>query len=82
LRIGLLHSGAEQATLGLQSGGVDVGRDAMRPVRILSRHGEGDVEPSFGGAGVVAEVDSVDGGGSLEVIGDTHGRISLLALGG
>ena len=82
LVIGLLHQGAEQAALDLQAGGADVGLDAMRQVRILGGHGEADVEPQVGGEGVIVEIDLLDGGGSLELIGDTHGRISLLALGG
>ena len=73
LVIGLLHQGAEQAALGLQAGGVDVGLNAMRQVLILGGHGEGDAEPQFGGEGVVVQVDAVGGGGSLEAIGDTHG---------
>ena len=82
LRLVSLHQGPEQTALGLHVGGGDVGRDAMRQAGILGGHGEGDVESQLGGEDVVVEVDLVEGGGSLEVIGDTHGRISLLALGG
>jgi hypothetical protein len=54
----------------------------MRPVAILSGHGGACVQPHLGREGPVVELGVVDGRGSLGVIGETHGRISLLELGG
>src|SRR4051794_19561058 len=61
---------------------MDVGFDLVRELLVVIGHGEGDLEPGVERDGLIVELDLLDGDGSFQRVGETHGESPEGAYGG